>query len=315
MDWTDDYTIEYDFEYTEYSNQRVRDKYGSSGPRNATHASDLFFCLRKAWLKQAILRGDIEATVDGDEISDATLDVGDDTILTWSGGLMFEDLVSEGERQPASTYCWTCGAVGRMPNKAPGEPEQAHCPVCRNRWLVFTPDYIANGIVHEAKETRKSRRQGPANAPWWMDQLRTYFAFAKQAGWTTAPYARLVVKWLMGDYGRKKKGLRPLPPSAALDAFRIVFDEDRLSEWLVELRRRSAITEGSKLPPLNGMGSGSEQVPAYDWECSSCLVGKAAGCEMWKWDADDKEITGVELEVVDGPRETDQDMSAMPEDD
>lgn len=292
MDWTTDYEIQYDHEYTERLNQRVRDKYGSSGPRNATHASDLFFCLRKAWLKQQVLLGNLD-------VPEEDLDVGDDTILTWSGGLMFEDLVSEGELQLASTYCWTCSAVGRMPNRAPGEPEQAHCPVCQNRWLVFTPDYIADGIVHEAKETRKSRRQGPANAPWWMDQLRTYFAFAKKAGWTTAPYARIVVKWLMGDYGRKKKGLRPLPPSAALDAFRVVFDEERLPEWLVELRRRAVITEGFMMPPLNGMGGGDEQSPAYNWECSSCLVGKAAGCEMYKWDDDDKEITGVEVEVVD----------------
>ncbi len=295
MDWTTDYEIQFDHDYTEYLNQRVRDRYGSSGPRNATHASDLFFCLRKAWLKQQVLQGNLD-------VPEEDLDVGDDTILTWSGGLMFEDLVSEGQLQLASTYCWTCGAVGQMPNKAPGEPEKAHCPVCRNRWLVFTPDYIVDGIVHEAKETRKSRRQGPANAPWWMDQLRTYFAFAKKAGWTTAPYARLVVKWLMGDYGRKKKGLRPLPPSAALDAFRVVFDEETLPAWLVELRRRAVITEGSDMPPLNGMGGEDQQAPespAYNWECSSCLVGKAAGCEMYVWDDDDKEITGVEVEVAD----------------
>ena len=186
-----------------------------------------------------------------------------------------------------------------MANKAKNEPEQDRCPVCRERWLVFTPDYIAGGIVHEAKETRKSRRQGPANAPWWMDQLRTYFAFAKRAGWTTAPYARLVVKWLMGDYGRKSKGMRPLPPSAAIDAFRIVFDESRLDNWLVELRRRAVITEGTEMPPLNGMGDGDEQSPAYSWECASCLVGRAAGCEMFRWGPDDKELDGEEMGVGD----------------
>ena len=309
MDWTTDYEIQYDHEYTEYLNQRVRDKYGSSGPRNATHASDLFFCLYKAWLKQQVLKGNLV-------VPDGALDEGEDTILTWSGGLMFEDLVSEGELQAASTYCWTCGAVGRMPNRAPGEPEQAHCPVCGARWLVFTPDYIADGIVHEAKETRKSRRQGPANAPWWMDQLRTYFAFAKKAGWTTAPYGRLVVKWLMGDYGRKTKGLRPLPPSAALDAFRVVFNEETLPDWLVELRRRAVIVEGKEQPPLNGMGGGDEQSPAYDWECNSCLVGKAAKCPMYKWNDDDTEITRVEVEVADdSTRKANQNVPAVSEND
>ena len=46
------------------------------------------------------------------------------------------------------------------------------------------------------------------------------------------------------------------------------------------------------MPPLTGMGEGDERTPAYDWECSSCPVGKAIGCEMWVWDDNDKEIGG-----------------------
>jgi len=285
MSWTDDYTIEFDYDYTDYLNQRVRDKYGSSGLRNATHASDLFFCLRKAWLKHQ------------DDIPDEGID--DRTILTWAGGLMFEDLVSEGQLQAASAYCWGCGAVSSMPNKAPDERERDRCPVCFQRWLVFTPDYIVDGIVHEVKETRKSSKNGPAGAPWWIDQLRTYFVFAKSAGWTTAPYARIVAKWLMGDYSRAKKGEKPKPPQASLEAFRIIFDEERLGDWMTELHRRQVVVDGPDMPPLNGMSLEPTLSPQYEWECSSCMVGKAAGCAMYIWD-DDGKVKDLEPEMGKG---------------
>ena len=286
MNWTDDYTIEFDYEYTDALNQKVREKYGSSGPRNATHASALLFCLKKEWLKQ-------RENAPEEEISDQTL-------LTWSGGLMFEDLVSEGEQQTASAYCWICNAVAKLPNKKPGEQERDTCNVCGNRWLVFTPDYIVDGIIHEVKETRKSRKQGPGGAPWWIDQLRTYYAFAKLAGWTTAPYARIVVKWLMGDYSRAKKGYRPTPPQSSLDAFKIIFNPERLDGWIVELKRRAGITEGKEMPMLNGMGGGDELSPQYAWECSSCMVGKLANCENYVWDENDRDITAIVKEGRDG---------------
>ncbi|KKN55481.1 hypothetical protein LCGC14_0581560, partial [marine sediment metagenome] len=205
-------------------------------------------------------------------------------------------LVSEGERQAASTYCWKCQAVGSMPARIRGEKEAATCPVCDERWLVFTPDYIVDGIIHEAKETRKSRKNGPESAPWWIDQLRTYFAFAKLAHWTTAPYARIVAKWLMGDYGSRKKGWKPKPPQAALDAYRVVFNPDRLPDWIKELHRRKMITEGSEMPPLTGMEEGARS-PAYTWECSSCQVGALIDCENYIWDADGKE-KNTEVEVA-----------------
>lgn len=277
-----DVEIIYDAEYTAQINDRIRSRF-PSGPRNATHASDCFYCLRKAWRKRQLPEDDRQPD--------------DELLLTFLGGLLFEDLVTEGEPQRTSAYCWTCGTVNRVLRAGPNEPEPEACGVCGNRWLLFTPDYIADGIIHEVKQTRKSRRRGPADAPWWIDQLRTYFAFAKRAGWVTAPYARLVVNWMMGDYGSRRKGMKPEPPRAALDAFKIVFDPDSLEPWMEELRRRARIVEGERMPPLNGMGEGDERSPAYEWECPGCDVGEAMECPMYKWAVDGKEKTGDEATV------------------
>jgi hypothetical protein len=274
-----DVEILYDAEYTAQINDRIRSRF-PSGPRNATHASDCFYCLRKAWRKRQLPEGEREPD--------------DELLLTFLGGLLFEDLVTEGEPQRTSAYCWTCQTVNRVLRADPNDPEPETCGVCGNRWLLFTPDYIADGVIHEVKQTRKSRRRGPADAPWWIDQLRTYFAFAQRAGWVTAPYARLVVNWMMGDYGSRRKGMKPVPPRAALDAFKIVFDPKSLEPWMEELHRRARIVEGEEVPPLTGMGEGEERSPAYEWECGSCDVGRAMECENYRWDAEGKERYGLD---------------------
>lgn len=290
-DFRSDFEIIYDHEYTQHLNDRIRAKFRTSGMRNATHASDLFYCLRKAWWKRLHLDEEDETHVD--------------LLLTWMLGLLFEDLVTEGEPQKASAYCWQCGVVNRILGTPPGKREVETCPECGERWLIFTPDYIVDGVVHEVKQTRKSRRRGPQDAPWWIDQLRTYFAFARVAGWSPSPYARLVACWLMGDYGSRRKGEKPRPPNAALDAFKVVFKPETLEPWMVELRRRARITEGTDVPPLTGMGGGDEQSPAYEWECPSCPMGKAGECEMYKWDEDGKE--------KDDSEKTDTPASGEPE--
>ena len=128
------------------------------GPnRVATHLSDLLYCLLKAWGKQHVPQ-DQWRVVESD----------DDPEFMWLQGLQFEDLVSEGQRQRATAYCFTCKAVSTVGNVLAGTDEPAFCPVCRNRWMVATPDYIVEGIIHESKQTRKSQRRGPQDAPWWM---------------------------------------------------------------------------------------------------------------------------------------------------
>jgi hypothetical protein len=102
---------------------------------------------------------------------------------------------------------------------------------------------------------------------------------------------------MMGDYGSRRKGMKPVPPRAALDAFKIVFDPESLEPWVEELHRRARIVEGEEMPPLTGMGEGfaplatwtDERSPAYEWECGSCDVGQAMGCENYKWDGEGKE--------------------------
>src|SRR3990167_3659860 len=126
-----DHEIIYDTKYAEELSQKLQARFGSSGPRNATHVSDLFFCLRKAWGKQRI-------PVEEQE------EANDEKLLTWAGGLQFEDLVSEGEKQGAMAYCYTCQSVSRPAAPLPGKGEIANCPVCNARWLVGTPDYIVD---------------------------------------------------------------------------------------------------------------------------------------------------------------------------
>ncbi len=76
----DDYTIELDEEYTAQLNAIVRERYGSSGPRNATHLSALLMCLRREWAKLKIERGELEKPAEGMEINDNTIDADGDGI-------------------------------------------------------------------------------------------------------------------------------------------------------------------------------------------------------------------------------------------
>ena len=289
-----DYTIIYDSAYTEQLNAKVRDQYGPKHDRSGVHATDLLYCLRKAWGKRRV------PSADQPELDD-------ETILTWSGGLMFEDLISEGKRQKMAAYCFTCRTVSRVVPPVRGGTEPTHCSLCGNWWLLFTPDYIADDMIHEVKQTRKSRRRGPEDAQWWMDQLRTYTLFANKAGWTGQYIARVVVNWIMGDYGRKKKGLRPLPPKSALDAYLVVFKKGFEAAWESELLRRMTIVLNEGMPVLTGMGEefGADGIsPAYEWECPTCPVGKALGCERWLWGDDDRVIGTVGEEVDDSDEDS-----------
>ena len=259
-----DFTIIRDDAHTEALNEKIRAKFGPSQRRDAVHASDLFYCLRKAHAKRRLPEG---------------ADPSDDTLLTWLEGLMFEDLVSTGDKQRAAAYCFHCRTVSRVTRPVTDRvlPEPVTCPVCATPWLMFTPDYIDDqGIIHEVKQTRKSQRRGPEDAPWWVEQVKTYLLFARRAHWTQAPYARLVVNWIMGDYGSKRKGERPRPPQSALESFLVVFREGFEDEWESELLRRQQVVLADEQPPLTGMGEwmgGCPQSPAYEWECSSCPVG------------------------------------------
>ncbi len=274
----DDHEIIFDTEYTQALNDKVRGRFGPNRPRNATHVSDLFFCLKKAYGKRKALEAGEEEWQPDEE-----------TLLTWMGGLQFEELISEGEKQSVLAYCFKCKAVS-SPQYTPTGEEPAHCVVCGERHLLMTPDYIVDGVIHEAKQTRKSRRRGVEAAPWWIEQLRSYVFLFRRAGQSASPYGRLVVNWLMGDYGRKKKGLIPLPPRAALDAYKVVFKEGFEDEWEGELRRRKDIVEGEEMPPLSWATPDDMDSPVYDWECSSCPVGLPLGCELYIWDKDGVEI-------------------------
>ncbi len=285
-----DHIILYDSAYTKRLNDKIAERYGPKDERRGLHATDLIFCLRKAWAKKRLPTDQLEV-------------VSDDTILTWGEGLMFEDLVSTGEKQKQAAYCFRCRTTQRIVPSVHGDPEPARCPSCKELWVIFTPDYIDEGIIHEAKQTRKSRRKGPEEAPWWIDQLRTYLLFARRAGWTDSLVTRLVVNWLMGDYGSKKKGERPRPPQSALDSYMIVFLGGFESAWEGELQRRSKVVMGDDMPMLRGTGQehGSEPLsPMYEWECASCPVGDAIGCEMMQqWDTSTlaKEETSDEPQV------------------
>lgn len=278
----DDYIIEYDEEYTRLINSKVREKYGPKHDRLAVHATDLIFCLRKAWGKRNV------PVEEQDEISE-------DTILTWGEGLMFEDLVSTGEKQKQAAYCYSCRTVSMIQKSVHGDPEPIGCGECGKAWVVFTPDYIEDGIIHEAKQTRKSRRNVPEGAPWYIDQLRTYLLFAKRAGWTNEIVTRLIANCLMGDYGSKKKGHRPKPPQSTVDAYKIKFENTDWDAWERELKRRTKIVLSKDMPPLTGMAEDALS-PQYLWECSSCSVGRQIGCERFVWDENDMEIGYEEKE-------------------
>ena len=109
MNILDRVEITFDHEYTEKLHAKVRRRFGSTLVRNATHASDLYGCLLKAWLKKRIPRED---WLDGGN---------DDPLLTWGQGLMFEDLVSEGDRQSPLAYCFKCSAVSSPGRNVRGE--------------------------------------------------------------------------------------------------------------------------------------------------------------------------------------------------
>ena len=280
-----DFTIVRDDAHTEQLNAKVRAKFGPRQKRDAVHASDLFYCLRKAHATRRLSESQL-------------MEVSDDTLLTWLEGLMFEDLVSTGEKQKAAAYCFHCRTVSRIvpPVSGPADVEPINCSACGKPWLMFTPDYIdAQGIIHEVKQTRKSQRRGPEDAPWWIEQLATYLLFGRLAGWTTLPYARLVTNWIMGDYGNKKKGTRPRPPQSMLDSYLVIFREGFEARWESELLRRMAVVLNDEQPPLTGMGEaagGSPRTPVYSWECATCKVGLAINCERYLWTEEGIEIGG-----------------------
>ena len=273
------YEIEYDGEYT----RQLQEKVAANFPnvqRNATHVSDLYGCLLKAWLKLRISK---DQWIDGGE---------DDPLLMWQQGLQFEALVSEGQRQRVTAYCFKCRAVSSPIRNSDGS-EQATCPVCEQRVLYGTPDYIvvteAGHIIHESKQTRMSQRNGPGNAPWWIEQLAMYILFERRrTNGQGATWGRIVANWLMGDYGNSKAGTRRRPPRSELDAFRIKFpDSDEFwNAWEGEVLRRQQIVDGDVRPEVVM----STDSPRWSWECSSCPVGKAGECSNYIWDDEGNEI-------------------------
>lgn len=283
-----DHEIIYDAEYAEELSRKLRTRFGSSTVRTATHVSDLLFCLRKAWARIRIAR----------ETGETLDEPSDDQLLTWAMGLQFEELISEGEQQGALAYCFRCRTVNRPPSVPYGEPEVDRCTICGDRWLVGTLDYLVNGIVHEVKATRKSRKKGPQEAPWYVEQLRSYLLFLRLSGRTDASWGRLVVEWINGSYGERTKGRRPIAPLAAMDPFKVIFKEGFEEAWLTELSRRKSIVEAENMPPLWGMGDGDERVPAYDWECASCPVGLAIRCENYTWDEDGNALSDVKEDAA-----------------
>lgn len=281
--------LTYDKEYTDELVNNIIERYGGSGvKRVGTHVSDLTGpCLRASWGKHNI--------PEDQWLQEAPED---SPMVMWSQGLQFEDLIGPGTPQVPKAYCPSCNAISTVPPPTitdDGLEEVAKCTVCKTRWLIGTPDYNIDGIIHEVKQTRKSQRHGPANAPWWIEQIKSYMFFARISNADARNWGRLVVNWLMGDYGSKKKGERPRPPRSAIEAFKVSFDDTEWPLWKDELLRRKQIVEGPTMPPLNGMGEGDERSPAYDWACSSCPVGKAMGCEMFIWDDDDQVISKEEV--------------------
>ena len=243
-------------------------------------------CLLKAWGKQHLPVEEWNGDADHPE------DEGD-PLLSWLQGLQFEDLVSKGQRQPARALCFKCNVVSVVGTEfgPDGQPrERTTCSVCGERWLIATPDFIVDEIVHESKQTRKSQRRGPQDAPWWIEQVAGYVLFRRiQAGAARDfhRWSRLVVNWLMGDYGSRKKGKKPRPPRSALDAFKVVFPSSDApwQDWQEELRERKRIIEGPDRPPLDMVRS-----PRYpQFECASCPVGKPLRCPAWIWDDEGNE--------------------------
>jgi hypothetical protein len=277
-----DCSITLDVAYTERLNQKVRARYGGDAKRAATHQSDLLSCLRKAWGKRVVPVEDWLA-----------LDHQDDPVLTWAQGIWWEDFAGGGQEQKREAFCFKCQAVSKV-IILPGKQEQTNCPVCGERWLLATPDFIEDDLIHEAKQTKKSQRAGPVDAPWWIEQLAGYIMIARKRGGSAAimQQGRLAVNWLMGTYGDKRKGKRPKPPQSIIEGFLVKFPEsdDWWREWELELQRRKSIIEGDDMPPLSFPGSSILDSPKYDWECAGCPVGRALGCENFIWDDDDNLI-------------------------
>lgn len=279
--------ITYDKEYTEELNRLLIGPDKPVVKRIGTHVTDLTGpCLRQSWGKHHVPQ---EEWLQDDE---------DGPMVMWEQGLQFERVVGGGDKQVPKAYCPYCHVVSTVPIPtilSDGSLEEvAKCTICHTRWIIGTPDFyrVVDGkrIIHEAKQTRKSQRQGPEGAPWWIEQLKSYVLFDRVANPDAPNWGRLPINWLMGNWGSRKKGKRPRPPRSAVEGFRVTFDDTEWPLWKDELLRRKAIVEGKEMPPLNGMGEGDERSPAYDWACPSCPVGKAMGCEMWKWDDNDNEI-------------------------
>ena len=278
--------ISHDAQYTSQLAEAVRAHFPPTS-RDATHLSDLLYCQLKAWGKKHL-----EASEWHDDGEDG------DVLLTWLQGLQFEALVSTGQKQQARALCFKCNVVSAVGHELKPDGtygERTTCPVCSERWLVATPDYIVDGVIHESKQTRKSQRRGPYDAPWWIEQLAGYILFARKQG-SQASWGRLVVNWIMGDYGSRKKGQRPRPPRSELDAFTVRFpaDDNFWQSWQEELRERKRIVEGPERPALSLPGDNPVRVPMYEWECPSCPVGKALECPNWIWDDDDNVVVAEE---------------------
>lgn len=267
--------IIYDHATTAALQERITALMRGGPNRVATHLSDLLYCLLKAWGKHHVPQ-DQWRVVDDD----------DDPVFMWLQGLQFESLVSEGQRQRVTAYCFKCRAVSTVPTVLAGTDEPSHCPVCDERWLVGTPDYIVNEIIYEAKQTRKSQRRGPQDAPWWLEQIAGYVLMERKRTNADTYWGRLVVNWIMGDYGEKRKGYRPKPPRSALDVFIVRFPQEKewWQAWEEELLRRKAVTEGPEPPPFLN----NPDVPRYEWECPSCSVGEALSCPNFVWDEEDR---------------------------
>lgn len=286
-----DCEISYDSSYTDQLNAKISARYAGSPKREATHLSDLLGCTLKAWGKYHL---PVEEW--------RQVEAEDDPILMWGQGLQFEELVSEGQKQRRAAWCLKCQAVSGVTVTLDGE--QATCPVCSERWLLATPDYVVDGIIHESKQTRKSQRKGPMDAPWWIEQLAGYILFERRRGGDSAQMheGRLVVNWIMGDYGEKRKGYRPRPPRSAIEAFVVRFPDTKewWAEWEEELRRRKRIIEGDERPKLSFPGDEFVDSPKYSWECAGCPVGEPLGCENWLWGKEGRVHEPVEVSTKEG---------------
>jgi hypothetical protein len=285
------YKLELDEEYTEKLNNQVLRRWGSSGVRPATHISDLLYCLKKAHQQKAH--------------PDWAEEPGKNTILTWALGLIFEDTISEGITQERIAFCYKCDtafwingagqlfvpehmcAVGEGLIELPEGGEHVFCPLCEDRLLVGTTDYIFEDMVHEVKQTRKSQRKGVEDAPWYIEQLLTYTWLHQELTKSTNTQGRIVVNWLMGRYGESRVNYKPKPPSAALDAFRLTFPQEAIDAWKWEMKRRKDITEAEDIPPA---------LPNYDFECAGCGIGRATACENFIWKVNDE---GEEVVMTD----------------